>query len=472
MPQRRHLVGLVAGIVLFVVLMASSAPAGMTLAAWRVVAVAGLMATWWITEAIPIAATALVPLVLFPLLDVSPIGDTAAPYANPVIFLFMGGFLIAAAWQRSGLHQRMALRIVALGGMRPRRLVGSFMVATAFISMWVSNTATTAMLLPMAVSIIDIAGAHDEEGRSFGTALLLGVAYSASIGGVGTLIGTPPNALLAGFMAEAYHRPIGFVEWMAVGIPVVLVALPICWFVLTRVSFRLGSEEIPGIREAVAARVRSIGVMTRTEWIVATVTIVTATLWLVRPLLAGVVPALSDAGIAIAGAIALFLLPGANQRRILDDDAIQGLPWPVLVLFGGGLALADGIQGTGLADWIGTSLHLIDTWPLVAAVLAVTAVTILMSELASNTATAAAFLPLVAALAIAMGIDPMMLAVPTALAATCAFMMPVGTPTNAMVYGTGRIALPQMLRAGVILNLAMTAVITIAAVVLVPLVFG
>ncbi len=472
MPQRRQLVGLVTGTVVFGVLMTSDPPAGMTLAAWRVVAVVGLMASWWITEAIPIAATALLPLVLFPLLDVSPIDATAAPYANPVIFLFMGGFLIAAAWQRSGLHRRMALRIVQLGGMRPRRLVGSFMVATAFISMWVSNTATTAMLLPMAASVIDMAGTEDEAGRGFGTALLLGVAYAASIGGVGTLIGTPPNALLAGFMAEAYQRPIGFVEWMAVGVPVVLVSLPLCWFVLTRIAFRLGDVEIPGSRDVIASQVRSIGAMTRSEWMVAAVTLVTATLWIARPLLVEYVPSLSDAGIAVAGALVLFVLPDEKHRRILDGEAIQGLPWPVLLLFGGGLALADGIQGTGLAEWIGTSLRLIGTWPLVATVVGVTAVTIFMSELASNTATAAAFLPVVAALALAMGIDPMVLAVPTALAATCAFMMPVGTPPNAMVYGTGRIALPQMLRAGFVLNLAMIAVITAAAMVLVPMVFG
>ena len=469
MPPRHH-VGFIAGLLLFGAIALLPPPGTMSLTAWRVVAVAVLMATWWVSEALPIVVTALLPLVLFPLLGIATIDASARPYANPVIFLFMGGFLIAAGWQRTGLHLRMALRIVQVGGMGRRRLIGSFMLATAFISMWVSNTATTAMLLPMAVSVIDLSASEASSSESdFASALLLGVAYAASIGGIGTLIGTPPNALLAGFMQETHSRTIGFGEWMLVGVPLVVISLPICWFILTRVAFRVRESELTGGSSLLRQRLLGMGPMKRAEWLVAGTTAIVATLWMLRPLIEPLVPALSDAGIAIAGAIALFMLPRGNGRRILDEAAVQELPWPVLILFGGGLALADGIQSSGLAAWIGTSVTVVGTWPLVLTVAILTTVVIFVSELASNTATAAGFLPVATAIAVAMGVDPIMLAVPTTLAATCAFMMPVGTPPNAMVFATGRIPLPKMLRAGWWLNVTMIVLITAVTMVLVPI---
>jgi sodium-dependent dicarboxylate transporter 2/3/5 len=476
MTMRTRL-GLILGLVLFAAALAAPAPAGMPEPAWRAAAVALLMAVWWVTEAIPIPATALLPLVLFPLLGVLPIGEAAAPYANPVIYLFMGGFLIAAALERCGLHRRMALVIIRAGGTQPARLIGAFMVATAFLSMWVSNTATVAMMLPLALSIVAVvrAGETGEVPRDphFGVAMLLGLAYASNIGGVGTLIGTPPNALLAGFMSETYGVTIGFQQWMLLGVPIVVVALPITWLLLTRVMHPVARREIAGGRAVVRAQMRELGPATRAEWTVGVITAMTAGAWVFRPQLADFAPGLSDPGIAIGGALLLFLVPATRDGRpALDWAAAERLPWGVLVLFGGGLSLAAAIQGTGLADWIGASLAFVGGWPLLPVVLVVSTVVIFLTELTSNTATTAAFLPVVGALATAIFVDPLLLAVPMTVAASCAFMMPVATPPNAIVYGSGEITIGQMLRAGFVLNIIMIIVVSGAAVVLVPALFS
>jgi sodium-dependent dicarboxylate transporter 2/3/5 len=434
------------------------------------------MAIWWVTEAIPIPATALLPLVLFPLFGVASIGETAAPYADPVIFLFMGGFFVAAALQRCGLHLRMALIIIRAGGVSPRRLVGAFMAATAFLSMWVSNTATVAMMLPITASVLLIAGRQGEDGEPgdphLSVALMLGVAYSASIGGLGTLIGTPPNALLAGFISNTYGVHVGFVEWMLVGVPLVVIGIPLTWLLLTRVLYQLRSAPVAGGAAAVAGMLRSLGSPSRAEWTVGIVTALIAAFWIGRPLLADVVSGLSDAGIAMAGAVLLFLVPTnrAGDEHALDWAAAEQLPWGVLVLFGGGLSLAGAIQHTGLAVWMGSALTGVGGWPVLLMVVVVTAGIIFLTELTSNTATAAALLPVVAALAVAVHVAPMLLVVPTALAASCAFMMPVATPPNAIVYGSGHVTLQQMMRAGVVLNLLFVLLITLAALILVPFV--
>ncbi len=462
-------IGLLLGLTLFAIALLAPAPQGMSPGAWRTAAVALLMASWWLTEAIPIPATALLPLVLFPLLGVLPIDATAAPYANPVIFLFLGGFVIAAGLRRCGLHRRMALSIVRVGGTRPAGLIGAFMVATAFLSMWVSNTATVAMMLPLALSVLSLA--EDAPGAlpdpNLGVALLLGLAYAANIGGLGTLIGTPPNALLAGFMAESYGVAIGFVQWMLLGVPLVLVALPITWLLLTRVLYPVGTARIAGGDAMIRREVDALGSMSAAEWTVGVVTALTATAWVTRPLLAGVVPGLSDAGIAIAGALLLFVLPvpGAAGRPALEWRDAETLPWGVLLLFGGGLSLAGAIDATGLATWIGDALAGVAALKTLVVVLLVTTIVVFLTELTSNTATAAALLPVVGSLAIAIGADPLLLAVPTALAASCAFMMPVATPPNAIVYGSGRLTIPQMVRAGIWLNILMIVVVTAAAIV-------
>jgi sodium-dependent dicarboxylate transporter 2/3/5 len=340
------------------------------------------------------------------------------------------------------------------------------MVASAFISMWVSNSATVVMMLPMATSVIALARgggepAGDAPGRTFDVALLLGIAYAGNIGGLGTLIGTPPNALLAGFMSETYGVQIGFMEWMFLGVPIVAVSLPFAWLVLTKWLYPVGSEPITGGAAMLREERSALGSISRAEWTVGAITALTATAWVSRPVIERWIPAVTDAGIAMTGALLLFVVPleWRPLRVALTWAHAERLPWAVLILFGGGLSLAAAIQQSGLAGWIGAALGGLAGWPVFAVILVVTTVVIFLTELTSNTATAAAFLPLVASLAVGIGADPMLLAVPTALAASCAFMMPVATPPNAIVYGTGAITIPQMAKAGMWLNLFFVALL-------------
>ena len=468
-PSSRRTAGLVGGPILLLALLALPVPAGMEPGAWRTAAVGLLMATWWVTEAIPIPATALLPLVLFPVLGVTDIGATASPYASPIIFLFMGGFMIAAAMQRWELHRRIALTVVHALGTRPHRLVLGFMVATAFLSMWVSNTATAVMMMPIGLSVIGLVrpgGDGALPGRlNFGTALMLGIAYAASIGGLGTLIGTPPNALLAGYLEASYGYELGFARWMMVGLPLAGLALPLVWLYLTRLAFPIGIDEIPGGRAMIRDELRDLGPVSAGERRVGLVFGLTALAWVTRPLLDDVVPGLSDAGIAMGAALALFLIPVDRPagRFALDWETVRDLPWGVLILFGGGLSLAAAVTETGLAEWIGAALSGLERWPTVLLVAGVTAVIVFLTELTSNTATAAAFLPILGPLAVALGENPLLLAVPAALGASCAFMMPVATPPNAIVYGSGYITIPQMARAGLALNLLFILLITALA---------
>lgn len=471
----RPRVGLLLGPLLSLAILVAPAPDGMAPAAWRTAAVGILMATWWITEAIPIAVTALLPLVLFPLLDVAPLNATAAPYANPVIFLFLGGFLLALALERCGLHRRVALATLAAVGTRPAALVFGFMLVTAFISMWVSNTATTVMILPMALAVMTL-GTEDEttQGGRFGSALLLGIAYAATIGGLGTIIGTPPNALFAGFMAESYDIRIGFAEWMLVAVPVVVIALPITWLILTRVIHRLDDEPILGGEALLAIERRALGRMSRDEWFTGAVTALAAVAWIARPLLERVVPGISDTGIAIGAAVILFTVPVGWRplRQVITWEQADRLPWGVLLLFGGGLSLAAGIQASGLADWIGLQLASVTTWPVPAMVVVLVVTVIVLSEFASNTAITAAFLPIVATLAVGDGGVPMIPALATAMAASGGFMLPVSTPPNAIVYGTGRVTVGQMAVSGGLVDLLFVILLPIAVLLIGARVFG
>lgn len=471
-------IGLIAGLLILLVLVQIPPPEGMSVQAWRTAATALLMAIWWITEAVPIPVTSLAPLVLFPLLNVLPITEAAAPYANPVIFLFMGGFMIAAALESCGLHLKMALSIILVVGARPANLIGGFMLATAFLSMWVSNTATVAMMLPVALSIVALAEqekSNEEKSDSrLSVALLLGIAYAASIGGIGTLIGTPPNALLAGFMASTYGVHIGFAQWMLVGVPPVVIALPLCWLLLVRVLSPVDGGEIVGGREIIHRELAALGPMSRTQITVGAITLLVASAWVLQPLLERFIPGITDAGIAIGGALLLFLVP-VDWRRFkfaLHWRQAERLPWGVLILFGGGLSLANAIQQTGLAGWIGGVFGGFTTMPILVVSLVVTTVIVFLTELTSNTATAAAFLPIVASLAAAMGHDPLLLALPTVLAASCAFMMPVATPPNAIIFGSGRVTIRQMARAGLWLNFLMIVVINLLTFGLARFVFG
>jgi sodium-dependent dicarboxylate transporter 2/3/5 len=466
------MVGLLGGASAFALMVALPAPTGLDPSGWRVAALAVLMAVWWMTEALPVAATALLPIAALPALGVTAISTATAPYAHPLVFLFLGGFLIALAVQRWGLHRRIALGVLRLAGSRQDRLVGAFMVACAFLSMWVSNTATTIMMLPIALSVVGALGSEDSP---FPVALLLALAYAASIGGLGTLVGSPPNALLAGFVEQTYGLTIGFGQWMLVGIPVVVVMLVLTWVLLTRWLLPVGHDEVAGAREHFGALAEELGPMSRGEWLVAAVFTAAALLWVGRPLFEGLLPpgTVSDTGIAMACAIALFVIPVDPSRGefLLDWSSAEHLPWGVLLLFGGGLSLAGAIASTGLAQWLGAALDVLGGWPTVALVAGVGTLVIFLTELTSNTATTAAFLPVVAALATALGVPPMVLLVPAAIAASCAFMMPVATPPNAIVYGSGHLTIAQMVRTGLWLNVVGVVAVTALACTLVPLVF-
>jgi sodium-dependent dicarboxylate transporter 2/3/5 len=453
-------------------------PEGLALAPWRVAAVAMLLAIFWLSEAAPISVTALLPIVLFPTLGVSTIEAAAAPYANPIVFLFLGGFIIALAIERWNLHRRIALTVLSKVGAREDLQIGGFMIATAALSMWVSNTATAALMLPVALSVVPrlADGSVDPAKRGFAVALLLAVAYGASIGGVATLIGTPPNALLAGFMSETYGVQIGFAQWMLLGLPLSLVMLLLCWLMLTRWLFPVAQQELPGARAAIREELRKMGPASIAEKRVAVVFGLTALLWITRPVLSSQFPALqlSDTTIAIVGALSLFFIPNGVRKNgfILTWEYAERLPWGVLLLFGGGLSLAAAVAGSGLAEWIGSELSGLQGWPVFLLVLTVTVLIIFLTELTSNIATAATFLPVVAALAVSLGQNPLLLAIPAMLAASCAFMLPVATPPNAIVFGSGYLTIPQMVRAGIWLNLIGVVVILAAVYLLTNVVFG
>lgn len=427
------------------------------------------MATWWMTEALEVATTALLPLVVLPVLGAGTIESAAAPYANPLVFLFLGGFLLAIGLQRHGLDRRIALIVLSVVGTRPASMVGGFMLATALLSASVSNTATVAMMLPIALSVVRLFEQGERapspaERRAFETSLFLGVAYAASIGGLATVVGSTPNAIAAGFCAGELGIRIDYLQWLAIGVPATALLLPAAWLLLTRVLFRLPREPLAGGRALLRRELAALGPLGRGEWTVLVVFAGTVTLWVSRGALARSLPGLSDAGIAMGAALALFVVPTDARRGefALDWRAAAQVPWDVLLLFGGGLSLAAAIGANGVDELLGDAARgLGGLSPLVLGVV-VTAGVVFLTELTSNTATATTLVPLLAALAPGLGVQPLALVVPTALAASCAFMLPVATPPNAMVFGSGRIRLQEMSRVGFFLNLAAVAAITAA----------
>jgi sodium-dependent dicarboxylate transporter 2/3/5 len=443
------------------------------------------MAAWWLTEAVDIEVTALLPIVAFPLLGIAPLNKVLPPYAADVIFLFMGGFIIGLAIERWGLDRRIAFFVLRLVGARPNAIIGGFMVVTAFLSMWVSNTATAAMMVPIALSVIDLVlrsrtgtGLKEAGGipqdripeRNFATGLLLCVAYAASIGGIATIIGSPPNGIAVRYIQQTFHKEVSFFDWLLVGGPFTLIFLPIAWLMITRVLFRADIGEIEGGRKHFDDEYRKLGPLTPGEKTVLAVFCVTAALWIFSPLLkpivvAGIKPlaGLSDAGIAMLAAMALFLLPvdRAKGVRAMDWDTAVKLPWGVLMLFGGGLTLAASIEANGVSEFIGNaSRGFAGLHPLLL-LLAITAMTVFLSELTSNTAQVATMVPVLAAMAPVLGMNPYVLILACTLGASSAYMMPVGTPPNAIVFGTGLVRMPQMMKAGFWLNLAGILVIVL-----------
>ena len=444
----------------------------------RVVAAVGtLMAIWWMAEAIPLAATSLLPIALFPTLAGLPVAEVTAPYANPIVFLFLGGFLLAIGLEKWNVHRRFALVVLRIIGTGPHSIILGMMLATGFLSMWVSNTATTLMMLPIGVSLISLVtdGLGENEEKSahveqFGVCMMLAIAWSASMGGLGTLLGSPPNAIIAAYALTELGIRIGFLDWMVIGVPTSFAFILIGWFLMTRVLYPFRLDGPSDGHDTLDQEIAALGPVRRGEKMALGAFAAAAFFWIVPGLAAGIIAmpawltAIDDAVIAIAAALSLFLLPAnADGDAVLNwKDAEESLPWGVLLLFGGGLSLASAVSATGLDGWMGSFVGDMAALPVVLLIAAIVALVIFLTEVTSNTATAATFIPILGAVAIAMDMDPMSLLVPAALAATCAFMLPVGTPPNAIVFSTGRVGIKQMARGGVILNLVGVVLITLA----------
>ncbi len=476
-PRPLRVIGLAAGPALFAASLIMTPPEGLNLSAWHVAGLALWMAMWWITEAVPLPATALLPIVVLPTTGTGTVADATAPFGNQLIFLFLGGFLIALAVERVGFHRRIALAMLVRLPERPAMLVGGFMATAAGLSMWVSNTATTLMMLPIALSVIALLhGDKQKAGGIFPIALLLGLAYGASIGGVATLIGTPPNALVAAVMGESFGIHVGFAAWMAVALPLSIALLAVGWFILCRVVCRLPRGRLEGAATVIKDQHQSLGPMSVDEIQVAVVVAVTAFLWMASPFIEPILGPgiLSDTSVAIGAAVLLFVLPsrGPDGGRLLNWESAKRVPWDVLVLLGGGLSLAEAIETSGLAVWIGHGLENLTTWPVLLITGMAVLIIVFLTEITSNTATSATFIPIAGALALTLGVSPLDLAAPVAVAASCAFMLPVATPPNAIVYGSGAVTAGQMARAGFLINLAAVVLISLYMPWAIKLVFG
>jgi solute carrier family 13 (sodium-dependent dicarboxylate transporter), member 2/3/5 len=462
------------GLFLFIItlLLPHSITGEMEPAAIRTAALALLMATWWITEALPIPATAMLPLALVPIMGLGPFKGTAAPYAHPIIFLFLGGFLIAIAMQRWNLHRRIALNILNKTGTKPAQLIAGFMLATALLSMWVSNTATTMMMLPIGISVVEMirknsTGISDAYLRNFGIALMLAIAYSANIGGMGTTVGTFPNALMAAYMSDQLQTEISMAEWMGKALPIVFILLPCVWILLTRVIFPVGNQKFSSGGNYIKEELVNLGSMSREEKIVAVIFLMTGLMWVFRPVYSKWLPTgfeIKDGGIAIFASLLLFIIPAFKDGKktyIIEWEQAKFLPWDLLLIIGGGLSLASAIKNNGLSNWIGGLLEGSAAYPQFVVISLVILTIVFLTEITSNTATTAVFLPVMGALAIKAKIDPMVILFPATIAASCAFMLPVATPPNAIVYGSGLFKSKDMLRAGLYLNVAATIILAI-----------
>jgi solute carrier family 13 (sodium-dependent dicarboxylate transporter), member 2/3/5 len=483
----RSTYGLIIGPFLFLMFLFIPQPEGLSEQGMTVAGIAVLMAAWWITEAIPIPATALIPIVLYPLLDVMAPAEVTQSYAHHLIFLFMGGFMIAVTVERWNLHQRIALHTIRIVGMTPDRIILGFMIATAFLSMWISNTASTMMMLTVGLAVLhqiakeieDDDTTHNIDTREghfrFGIALMLGIGYSASIGGISTLIGTAPNLVFAGIIEDTYGISISFLQWMSFGVPLAMVMLAITWFYLTKIAYPSEIDHLPGGEKTIRKEILALGEITSQEKKVLFVFCLVATLWIVRGLFDfKVFHLIKDSTIAMAGALLLFVIPSNWRERefLLDWKTAVKIPWDILILFGGGFALAKGFSETGLTTFLAGQLSILDGSSIILIIAVVTLLVIFLTELTSNTATASLTLPIMAALAGAMQIHPFGLMVSTTIAASFAFMLPVATPPNAIIFSSRYVSIPQMMNAGVWLNLLGVVLITLFVMFLLPVVWG
>lgn len=483
--KRPQLVGLILGPLLFLITMLFLDPSGLSYEGKAVLATTLWIATWWITEAIPIPATSLLPIVLLPITGALD-GDTVvSSYGNDIIFLFLGGFFIAYAMEKWNLHKRIALFIIAVIGTSTNRIILGFMVATGFLSMWVSNTASTMMMLPIALAITyqvseALKGEQDSEKevKKFEKALIFGVGYAGTVGGLGTLIGTPPLSILAAQSEELFGQQISFAQWIMFGAPIVAVFLLIVWFYLTRFVYNIGFSTIPGGRDMIQSERTKLGAMKYEEKIVMAVFVFAAVMWITRSFfwqeVVGVT-GLSDGGIAMIATVLLFLVPATKEQkdpRVLVWSDSREIPWGILLLFGGGLAIAAGFSNTDLATWIGNSLTVLEGVNIILVILVSATLVLFLTEITSNTATGTMIIPLVASLAIAIQVHPFALMVPCAMAANCAFMLPVGTPPNAIIFGSGKIRIIDMVKNGFFLNIFAILLITVLVYLVLPPLWG
>ena len=480
-PDIHQRIGLFLGPFIAVGMTFMDIPEGMSAVAFKVAIMGILMAIWWATEAVPIAVTAMLPLVLFPLFGVSSIQDAATPFANKVIYLFLGGFIVAFAMQRWNLHKRIALTILQYVGGDGKSLVAGFMFVSAALSMWVMNTSTTMMLLPIAISVITVINStnkhiSDRESEDFQYSILLGIAYASTIGGMSTLVGTAPNAMMAAFLFETYEIQVNFSEWMLIGVPLSFVMVPLAWLSLTKWVFHVNFKTNHSGQESLRIMKNDLGVISKPEIRVGIVFLLMALAWILRPLLIKIsfLSDLDDSSIAMAGAILLFIIPSGDKEDplLLRWEHLSSLPWSILILFGGGLSLATAVSNSGLAEWIGSNLSSVGSLPLPLLVMSIAMMIIFLTELTSNIATTATSLPVIGAIAIEMGINPIILAAPVTLAASCAFMLPVATPPNAIVFGSGLLRIPRMIRAGIALNIIGIIIVTTLSITLVPSILG
>ena len=464
--SKTKLLGLILGPILFFIIHFFFHPVGLSEQANAVLASTIWIAVWWITEAIPIAVTALLPLVLFPLSGGLELSATSGSFGHKYVFLYMGGFIIAIAIEKWNLHRRIALNIINLIGSDVRKIILGFMVATAFLSMWISNTATSVMMLPIGLAIIkqleDNPKTAEDENKTFGKALMLAIAYSASIGGVATLIGTPPNLVLAGVVLDTYGYEITFMQWFAFGLPISIILIFICWKYLTKYAFKFKQKSFPGGKEEIKRLLSNLGKISYEEKVVAFVFALTAFCWITRSfLLQKILPGLDDTIIAIFFAIVLFLIPSKKKGdQIINWEEAVKMPWGIILLFGGGMALAKGFEVSGLAVWIGGQMTSLAGLPIIILILVLIAAVNFLTEITSNLATTAMLLPVLAPMALTIDVHPFVLMVGAAVAASCAFMLPVATPPNAVVFGSGYLRIPDMVSKGFFMNVISIIILT------------
>ena len=477
MQISKQIIGRVLGPVAFFYILFFFQAEGLNASAKGVLATVAWVGIWWITEAIPIYVTALLPLILFPLSGGLSLSETATSFGHKYIFLYMGGFILAIAIEKWNLHKRIALTIINFIGTNVINIILGFMLSTAFLSMWISNTAATVIILPIAMAIVTQLNDNPEtevnENRIFGKALMLGIAYSASIGGISTLIGTPTNLVLAGVVQTTFGKEITFSEWFVLGFPIAICLLFLCWYYLTHFAFSFKQKEFPGGRKEIALRLKALGKLGYEEKMVLVVFAITAFAWIARSfLLQKLVPAMDDTIIAMATVIILFLLPTSKKgKNLLSwEDAVK-LPWGILLLFGGGLTLAVGFDESGLALWIGERLSALEALPFVLLLLVLIGIVNFMTEITSNIATTAILLPVLVSLAPVLNVHPYYLMIAATLAASCAFMLPVATPPNAVVFGAGYLEMQDMVKKGFWLNIASIVLLTIFVYYLLPLIW-